>query len=195
MDFHIALAALSAILCIASAVPYAKDIFYGTTRPNAITWFLWLFIQAIAIAGQWSSGASFSIVLVIADGFTVAFVFVLSVIGYGYRELHAVDFLCGVLGIIAIIAWLLTGNPVLALMFAVAADLFASFPTIRKAYQDPWSEYPIGWGLTALGGVLGVASTTEFNAANLLFPFFIVFVNGTIFLLAFFGRRSEKKPV
>lgn len=194
MDWHIALAAFAGIISFSSLIPYVRDILHGTTRPNAITWFLWLFIQLIAIAAQLHEGASWSIVFVIVDGITILVVCTLSVIGYGYSEWNAFDAFCGVLGVVAIIAWQITGNAILALIFSVLADGLAALPTLRKAYVDAWSENPTGWGITTVAAALGLASTTRFDAANLLFPGYLVAVNGLTFALAFLGRRTQKKP-
>lgn len=189
MDIHLVLAAISAFLALASCVPYVRDIFYGTTRPNAVTWFLWLFIQAIAIAAQISGGASWSIIMVIADGLAIVLVFILSITGYGYRSYDRFDIGCGVLGVIAIIAWQLTGTPLIAIILSVVADGFAALPTIRKAYADPWSEHPTGWAFTTVAAVVGIASTTQWDATNLIFPAYLAVVNGLTFTLAFIGRR------
>ena len=42
-----------------------------------------------------------------------------------------------------IVLWQLTANPVLAVLFCIIADLFASLPTLVKACVDPSSEYPL----------------------------------------------------
>lgn len=195
MDYHIVLALLSALFCFASCVPYARDIFYGTTRPNAVTWFLWLFIQGLAIAAQFQEGASLSVVIVIADALTIGFVFILSIIGYGYRSYGTFDVLCGLLCISAIVLWQITGNANIALVFSVIADIFAISPTLRKTYLDPWSEFPFAWALTAVGAFFGVLSSTVFNFSNIVFPAYLFGINALMFLLAYFGRRAHLKPV
>src|SRR3989344_2328987 len=116
MDWHIALAVLSGVLVLCSVVPYVRDIFYGTTRPNAVTWFLWLFIQTIAIVAQISEGASWSIVVVIVDGLAIFVVFILSISGYGYRSLSRFDVFCGFFGVLAIILWQVTGDAIIAIV-------------------------------------------------------------------------------
>lgn len=194
MDWHIALAAFASLIAFSSLVSYVRDIFHGTTRPNTVTWFLWLFIQIIAISAQFYEGASWSVIFVIADGINVAIVLALSLSGYGYRAWNAFDVGCGLLGIVAIGAWQFTGNGILALAFAVAADGLAALPTLRKSYQDPWSEHPGGWALTTLAAALGAAATARYNTANLLFPSYLVLINALTFALAFIGRRMHPKP-
>ncbi len=194
MDWHLIVAVISASLCFGSVIPYVRDILYGTTRPNAVTWFLWLFIQAIAIAAQIHAGASWSLVMVIADGVTIGIVFVLSVIGYGYTSYDRTDLFCGLVGVLAIVLWVVTGNALVALVLSVVADGCAAFPTLRKAYKDPWSENPTGWAFTTVAALLAIISTTRFDTANLLFPAYLAVVNGLTFALAFVGRKTHPKP-
>ena len=191
MDWHLALAAAASLIAFSSMVPYVRDIFHGTTRPNTITWLLWMFIQAIAIAAQFAEGASWSVIFVIADGINILVVLAISLGGYGYRAWNAFDVGCGVLGVVAIIAWQVTGDGVLALIFAVAADSLAALPTLRKSFQDPWSENPEGWALTALAAGLGAAATAQYNAANLLFPSYLFLINLLTFALAVAGRKAH----
>lgn len=193
IDWHLALAVLSGVLILCSIIPYVRGVLYGTTRPNAVTWFLWLFIQTIAIAAQLSEGASWSVVVVIVDGLTIFVVFVLSVIGYGYRAYSRFDILCGVFGVFAIILWQTTGDAIVALAFSIVADICAALPTISKAYRDPWSEHAIAWGITMLAALVGLAANERFDLANVLFPAYLAAVNGLIFFLAFFGQRRVKK--
>jgi hypothetical protein len=194
MDWHVMLALAAAIISFSSLIPYVRDILRGTTRPNTITWGLWFFIQLIAIAAQVHEGASWSIVFVIVDGITIFVVLSFSLAGYGYRAWNIFDVWCGILGIIAIVAWQTTGSAVLALIFSVLADGLAALPTLRKAYHDAWSEHPWGWALTTVAATLGLASTTRYDPANVLFPGYLVAINGLTFLLSYIGRKTQPKP-
>jgi len=195
MDWHIALAIFAGILCFSSVIPYVRDILYGTTRPSVTTWFLWFLIQVIAIAAQFHEGASWSIIMVIVDAVTVALVFFLSIIGYGYRSFTKFDLWCGIFGIVAILSWQITDNAILALVFLIVADGSAALPTLKKAYLDPWSEYPTSWAFTMVAAMLAIVSTTRFDTVNILFPAYLAVINALTFGLTFFGRRSQNKPI
>ncbi len=194
MNWHVALAAVAAIISLSSLIPYVRDIVRGTTRPNTITWGLWFFIQVIAIAAQVHEGASWSIVFVIVDGITILVVLGFSIAGYGYREWNIFDACCGVLGVVAIVAWQTTGDAILALIFSILADGLAALPTLRKAYTDAWSEHPWGWALTTLAATLGLASTARYNPANILFPGYLIAINFLTFVFSFLGRKVQPKP-
>ena len=194
LDWHLVVGTIGGVLAMVAVIPYIKDILHGTTRPNIVSFSLWAVLLAISIVAQMSAGASWSVVLLIGDLIGTSSIVVLCLIGYGYGKYGWLELVCTILAIIAIVSWQLTHEPVLALVFAVVADLMAAVPTIVKAYRDPWSEAPTQWLLIALASALAIASTTIFDPANLIFPVYLLLVNGTTGTLAFFGRRLMHKP-
>ena len=184
------LAALSGVLAVAAGWLYIRDILKGgETRPNAVSFFLWTVLQAIALMAQIKEGASFSVVIVIMVTLNTGVVTVLALIGYGYRKYGKTDIYCALLVVAAIAGWRVTGNPVLAIGFAIVGDLFAAVPTMVKTKKDPYSEHLPAWGIIVAASIFGVLSTDRLDAANLAFPLYLVVSNGIIFALALFGRR------
>ena len=170
--------------------PYIRDILRGgETKPNAVSFFLWTVLQGIALVAQIKAGASWSIVIVFFVTMNTAIITVLALIGYGYRKYGKIDLFCFILAVAAIVGWQVTGSPVVAIILAVVADFFASYPTVAKTYREPRSEQLTGWMLITIASILGVLSTDRWDIANLAFPMYLVLVNGTIFSLAYFGRR------
>ncbi len=188
-DWHPIVGALGGIITFASIIPYAKDILYGTTRPNIVSYILWGMLLAISMFAQSSSGASWSIILIWADLLVVVAVIAFCIFGYGYKKYGRLEFFCFSLAIIAIISWQVTEEPVWAIIFALVADILAGVPTIVKTYRDPRSEIPTAWFMTAIGGVLGILSTTIIDLPNLLFPIWIVLINSAVGILALRGRK------
>lgn len=193
VSWYVVAATLSGVFSVAAGVIYIKDILQGgETKPNAISFFLWTVLQAIALFAQIKSGATLSVVIVIFVTLNTAVVTALALTGYGYREYGKVDFFCLVLAIAAIVGWQVTGNPVLAIGFAIVGDVFAFVPTAVKTYKEPRSEHVPAWALITVASVLGVLSTDRWDTTNLAFPLYLVVSNGTIFSLAYFDR---KKPI
>ena len=108
--------------------------------------------------------------------------------GYGYKKYGPIEIICFVLAIVAIVLWQLTNNPLLAIVFALIADILAGIPTIVKTYRDPKSELPLGWFMVAFGALLSLISNTIFDLPNLLFPVWILIVNT---LIGFLALRKE----
>ncbi len=191
MDWHAALALLTGIITAVAVVPYVRDMLHGTTRPNLVTWGLWLLIQSIFISAQFSSGASWSVVLPLVEMGTVGAVFFLGLVGYGYKKYGWLDAVCLVIAVAAIVLWQMTDEPMVALVLSVFADFVAVLPTFKKAYFDPKSETPLAYLLVVIASVLAAASTTIFDVANLLWPLYIFALNGAVLCLILLGRTRK----
>lgn len=192
MDWHIIAAAVAGILGIASVVPYLYDMLKGTTRPNVISWSLWFFIQAIFVAAQWSSGASYSIILPLTGVLAVSLVVILGLMGYGYKKYGFIDFICFVLVVASIGLWKLTNDPSIALWLSIAADFIAAIPTCIKSYKDPASETFLAYLLAIFASVATLFSTTLFDFPNLAWPVYIILANSLILILILLGRSRKR---
>ena len=193
-DWHTVLGIVAGLIALFAVVPYISDILHGTTRPNIFSFALWELLLLISALAQISAGASWSILFMVGDLVGTGLIVILCLFGYGYGKYGRLELACTALAIIAIAAWQLTQQPVLAIVFAVLADALAAVPTIVKTYKDPWSEAPAQWLLIAFATLLAITSSTIFDFANLLFPAYLFLVNGTIGSLSFFGRRLKNKP-
>lgn len=194
IDWHLIVGSIGGLIAFFSIIPYAKDILRGTTRPNVASYSLWAFLVAISMMAQIDAGASWSLILLIGDFLAVLIVLLFCIAGYGYKKYSWVEYVCFALGILAIVLWQITSQPLLAICFAILADLIASIPTVVKTYRDPWSELPFAWFLVAFGAMLGIVSTNIWNLENILFPLNILIINGTVAIIAFLGRRTKNSP-
>ena len=195
MYWHVILGTIARLMPIAATFPYVKDILHGNTRPNTLTWGVWALITIIAVLAQFNAGASWSIVMVIADSLSIFIIFGLCLYGFGYRTYGWLEAICFLLAIIAIVAWQVTHQPVLTIIFSIVADLFAALPTVVKAWRDPWSETPYPWLMVAFGGLCAVASTTIFDEANILFPAYLFVINAITGFIALIGRHSKMPSI
>ncbi len=191
-DWHIVLGIIAGLIGFSSIFPYVKDILHGTTRPNIFTYAIWGLLSLISISAQISSGASWSLIFLFGDLLAVITVITLCLFGYGYKKYGRTEGVCTAIALVAIVAWQVTGNPLIAIFFSIIADLVASIPTIIKTFRDPQSEIPGPWFIVAFGALLGIISTTIFDLSNLLFPAYILMINGTVGAIAFFGRRLRQ---
>ncbi len=183
-DWHQILGTIGGLFAFFSIVPYIKDILYGTTRPNVVSYVLWCILLSISVLAQHSSGASWTILLPMGDLAAALVVVCFCFVGYGYKKYGPIEIICFILAIVAITLWQLTDNPLLAIIFALIADILAGIPTIVKTYRDPKSELALGWFMVAFGASLSLISNTIFDLPNLLFPVWIFIVNLTIGILA-----------
>lgn len=191
LNWHIVAAMLSGVVGVASLIPYITDMVRGDTRPNAVSFFLWTALEAIAFVAQLKAGASWSIVFVGVTVFNTAIITILALAGYGYRAYGKFDAWCAFFCVAALVLWQMSGNPVVAIAFAIVADFCAALPTIKKVWREPHSEHAFAWSLISISGALGVFSTEILNAANLAFPVYVVVANTLVFSLIFLGQTRK----
>lgn len=190
MDLRAVIGIGAGLLQIASNIPYIRDMLRGTTRPSVVSYIIWFTLSVIAVAAQWSAGASWSILILLAVVINTFIILVLALRGYGYRKYTSLDWICFALGIVAIVLWKVTSNPMTALITTLGAIILAVIPTIRKTYREPQTEHAISWLIAAGAAVLGIIAT-RWDMANLVFPVYYLIEGLTISGLAFF--RKQKK--
>ena len=192
-DWHSILGSIAGLIAMLAVIPYIKDIIHGTTRPNIFSWALWVLLLGISLLAQVSAGASWSALMILGDIVGTSTVLMLCLWGYSYGKYGRVEWVCTILALVAIALWQLAHEPVLAIACAIIADLMAAVPTLIKAYKDPWSEAPMQFFIISFASLLALFSSTLLDAANLLFPAYLLLLNGSIGLLAYFGRRLKAK--
>jgi len=192
-DWHTILGIVAGLLAIFAIVPYIKDIFHGSSKPNTISFAIWELLLLISFLAQLSSGASWSILMLGGDLIGTGIILFLCLRGFGYRKYGWTEWVCLTLAILAIILWQTTKEPLLAIIFAVIADLMASVPTVVKTYKDPVSEAPTMWFIIAFAAILSLISTEIRDGVNMLFPSYLLFINGLIGTLALVGRNLKVK--
>ena len=77
------LAVLSGLLTAACVIPYLRDIYRGSTRPQRVSWFVFATLSIVAAVGQFADGALAGAWL--ASGSALGFTLVL-ILFAGIRE-------------------------------------------------------------------------------------------------------------
>lgn len=190
MPDHELLGIAAGVLAFATIIPYAWDIIGGITKPNVVTYFVWTVLQAIAIAGQYEAGASWSVFLLIGTTVNTGLIFLLAIAGYGYKEYTRADTIAIVLAVPALLILAFTHHPVLAILLPVIADGIGAIPTLVKTRKHPETEERLAWFLMIVASALGILATEKLDVANLLYPSFLLVEAVVIFCLAFFGKRT-----
>src|ERR1700760_3619949 len=189
IDAHFAI--LGALVILMGNAAYARDTVRGRTQPNRVTWTMWALAPMIAFAAEVAQGVGLNAVLTLAVGFGPLMVVVASFLDpKAYARVTPFDAGCGVLSLVALVAWAVTGRGNLAILLSVLADFLAAIPTIRKAYRYPHTEHAAAF----LAGVIGAGITLltikadDRGFASVAFPAYILLDSGLIALLILVPR-------
>lgn len=96
---------------------------------------------------------------------------------------------CGLLALLGIALWKITLVPELAIAFSILADIFATLPTLHKAYYDRESEYAWPYMLSIFSMIITLLTVHEWIFAVYAFPLYMLAVNAVLFCFAAFPIR------
>src|SRR3989344_8205835 len=132
---------IGVIIDIVGSFFYLKSIIYGSTKPNLVSWFIWMLAPFIGVFFQLKAGAGLSALAVFMSGLGPLFVIILSIFNKkAYWKLNKFDLTCGMFSITALILYGFTHNLSISILFAIISDGLAYIPTVVKTWKFPDTE-------------------------------------------------------
>ena len=132
---------LAIIVSLIAYFFYFKNIFYGNTKPNLVSWFIWMLAPLLGFFFAIKAGAGLSALPVFLAGFGPLVVIIFSILNKNaYWKLTFFDFICGIFALIALILYIFTHNLEISIVFVILSDGLAAIPTIVKSWKFPETE-------------------------------------------------------
>src|SRR3989344_1658889 len=188
---------VSVALSLSGTFVYVKDILKGKSKPNRVSWGLCAFAPLITTGAALAADADgWATVRIFMSGFGPLIIFLTSLfISKSYWKLGKFDYVCGLISIMAIIAWLLANSPILAILLAALADLFATLPTVIKTWRFPETESLYTYFIGFFSATIIIPAIQVWNIENAAFQIYIILANVTLFSLAFRGYIIRKRKL
>lgn len=179
---------LAVVIDAVGSIGYLIDTLSGKTKPNKVTWFLWTLLPAIALIGMIDENASkTSLILTFMFAFMPFLIFLASFVNKeSFWKLTRFDLTCGVLSSLGILAWLITSDGNITIIFSLFANFLALLPTLVKAFKLPDTE---SWLVYLNGGLASFITLLTLDAwdfASAVFPVYFVISCMVMFLLVRF---------
>ncbi|MEI8174524.1 MAG: hypothetical protein WCG28_01075 [bacterium] len=132
---------LSVFVTLTAYFFYFKNLFYGNTKPNLVSWVLWALAPFLGIFFSAKAGAGLSLIPVFLAGFCPLVVVIVSIFNKNsYWKLTSLDLFCGLLSLLALVFYVFTHNLVISIIFVILSDGLAAIPTIIKSWKFPETE-------------------------------------------------------
>lgn len=179
----------AALIALIAAIPYIRDIFKGTTKPERASWFIWLVLAAIAFFSQLASGASHSLWLVAAQTLAVVIITLLS-IKYGVGGFKRRDIIGLFLAAAGLLLWYTTGEPATALYIIIGVDAIGTTLSAIKSYEQPHTETLSTWVGNSVAGALAIFSVSPPGIILLSYPIYI-FLGNLVVSTIIISRRKK----
>jgi hypothetical protein len=173
------------ILSIAAFVPYVRSIFKNETKPSGASWWTWSLLAIITVISSRAAGASWEVLMLPMWLFLSQLYIAVLSIKKGDNNWDTSNKLCILGAILGIIFWVITGQPLVALIFSIIADLFASIPNWRHVWKNPEQENMLAWGLGWGSAVLEIFTIKTWSWAESGWAiYFLMTVSITFFLVS-----------
>jgi len=184
---------LGAVFNITGSSSYVIATLKGKTKPNRVSWFLWATAPIIAFSAEIKSGVGLTSLMTFMVGFGPLLVFLASFVNRkSVWKLTKLDIACGILSVLAIILWKVTGTGNIAIALSIAADLLAGVPTIIKSYIVPESESYWAFLCGAISAAITLLTIKVWTFANAGFPVYILLICLLLFVLIRFTKLRPK---
>lgn len=183
--------AIALVLAFGCYVPYYVGIFRKKVKPHPYTYLVWVITILITSVSSFLHGGGASSWNLIATTFLVSGVFILS-FRYGTGDVTRFDFVCLVLSVLAVVLWVMSDDPVMAVVFATIVETISFLPTIRKTWWAPDTESALSWFVNVFKHALSVAAVSQFSVTTVLYPAVLVFLNLILVAEILYRRNSLK---
>ena len=181
-ELPVLLGVLAGAASVVNTLPYIGDIVRGTTRPHRGTWFVWALLAVVVCASQYADGASWSLLMGIAQAALTTVVFVLA-LRHGEGGLSGAEAIAMAAAGGAVLGWLIAGEPLVATACVILADLLAAALMVPKTYRDPGSETLASFAGAGLAGALGAGAVGALDVSLLCYPVYFCLVNAALAVL------------
>ena len=172
---------------------YAKDTFFGSTKPNLVSWVMWCSADLIGTAASVAAGATWAALPTFVAGFGPLIVIIASLANKkAYWKLGKLDYLCGSLSALALVLWVVTKAPSVAIVFAIATDALAAVPTVIKGWRHPETESSSAYVAGIISALSAFTAITVWTFPVYGFPAYLVAINAVIAFPLFLGRLAKK---
>lgn len=184
---------VGATVHILGSFAYLRDTLRGTTKPNRVTFLIWGIAPLIGVAAALTDGVGWAILPVFMAGFFPLVIFFASFVNpNAYWKLGRFDYICGFFSVLALVLWAVTLQPLIAIIFAIISDGFATFPTLIKAWKYPETETAIAYAASLFSAGTGFAAIQKGIPSEYIFGIYLVVVNALLVFVVY-RRKIFKK--
>lgn len=167
---------------------YLWDVLKNGIKPHLLSWIVWGLLAAIAAAVAFVGGAMVS-ACVIGAGALMNFSVAGLAVKYGEKSITRSDWVSFLSALAIIPLWVATKEPLLAAILVIVIDLFAAYPTVRKAWGQPHHENLRVFVIFVVISLCGVLAVDPYTLVTGLCPTETVLINLALATIIFIRRR------
>ena len=175
-------------LAVYGLIPYYKGIFARTNKPHAFSWMIFAIVTGIATVVQFAEDAGPGKWILALNSFMCLTIALLA-IRFGEKDIRRTDWVALAFAFLAIPLWVMTNNPLWAVLIAMGIEVSAYYPTIRKSWHKPYEEVAQTWFIGGFMFLISVAALDKIVFVSAAYPAFVATLNFILVAILLYRRR------
>ena len=172
---------------------YIKETLQGKTKPNRMSWLMWSATPLIAGVAALADGAGLAALPTLISGSSALVGLLASFANRNaYWKLGRFDYLCGLFSVLALVLWYITREPVIAILFAIISDIFATTPTVIKSWKQPKTETALAYTTGLFNALTSFTAIQTLTFSSIAFPLYWSLANCCIILALYRGKFLKR---
>ncbi len=192
IDYKLVIGIVASALGLAGYIPYFFGIIKGKTKPHVFSWLVWSLLEGIAFFAQISGGAG-SGAMVAGTSALFCLVITITALFRGEKNITRFDWLAFFGALAGLTLWIITKDPLTAVVLITITDVLVFAPTFRKSYYKPDEEVAASYFIAAIRLALSLLAMGNFNLVTALYPASLVVSNSIFITMLYFRRQALNK--
>lgn len=164
------IASAAIVLTFVMYVPYIRSIHRGRTKPHAFSWIIWTLSALVVCFAQLSDEAGAGAWPIGVAGLITAYIAFLAYRNHADKSITHTDWVCMSIAIAALMSWLVTSNPLLAVILLTGVELAGFGPTFRFASSHPHDERMWFFTVGSVRNMMVIAALENYTLTTVTFP-------------------------
>jgi uncharacterized protein with PQ loop repeat len=174
-------------------IPYCRGMVRGTIKPHMFSWLVWGILIGVVAVAQLSEGGGLGAWITVLDA-----VIPLGIAVFAFKKDTVVitrgDWVAFLSALLILPLWLITNNPLYAVILATTINVLMYYPTARKSWHQPHEE---GLGLFVVLSFqlcFIIFSLSVHNLITVLYPLVYIALNILLIGMLLWRRRVVAPP-
>ncbi|MDM8545759.1 hypothetical protein QUF61_04655 [Candidatus Venteria ishoeyi] len=189
MSYKGTLSAIAIVLTFMAFFPYIRSIILGTVKPHVFSWVIWGTTTFVVFLAQLQDNAGVGAWPIGVSGLITIFIALLAFMKRGDISITRIDWVFFISAMSSLPFWYLTSDPLWAVVILTIVDVLGFGPTIRKSYDQPFSESLVFFSIFTARNLIVVMALENYSITTVLFPS-IVAVTCILLMSMIIYRRS-----
>ncbi|XOV91348.1 MAG: hypothetical protein ACFHWX_14160 [Bacteroidota bacterium] len=161
---------IAVIITFIAFYPYLKAILANKIKPHFFSWIIWGVTTFVAFLGQVSGNGGVGTISMGLSSIITFYIAYLTFRRRGDLSVRALDWVYLILAAFSIPVWMITNDPLWAVVIMTGIDLLGFGPTFRNAYENPSNEDPVFYLIFTFRNLLAIYALETYSVTTILFP-------------------------